>query len=692
LNALSLDERGVVAEEEDLLCRAQAAIVSARARGARRGGELTSVEAMRALQREAASASADDLPPLLHELNVRQKLLEREAAQELPDASAPYLAHLRVREGSAIKDYLLGRHTLLEPSSQVRIVDWTVAPVAQIFYRYREGEDYEEEFPGRVAEGTVLARRIVVIHQGALTQILGDAIALIRQDDGEWLRVERATLASGGAGTATRPGELGVDTGGQRTGRADITALLDAEQFAAVSAPADEPLLVLGTAGSGKTTVALHRLARIAARDPARYPLARIGVVVPEEGLARLSRRLLEPLGVGSAQVKTLDRWALTLAVEVFGATPRICGEPPALVASFKRHPALFDALHARRATFPPGRATLKALRRRLTDLLTDRAFLAEVVAATGGAVPRSAVDETIRHTMLQLADPVDKQLRAITDRTLKTAVDGRDVAYATPDDLAGTIDVEDLPIFLTLRAWRGGLDASTRAHVVIDEAEDFSLFDLHALGRTLDAPPSITLAGDEAQQTSSSFAGWTRSLHELGVGKPTTCRLSVSYRCPAPVATLARHVLGPLAAAAEPSTPRAGPPVGRFSFASEPQAHLFVVNALRELIDREPRASVAVLTREPDVARRFYELVRWWREARLVHDGEFSFDPGIDVTDVDQAKGLEFDYVILPDVTTQHYPATDESRRRLHVGITRAANQLWVISPGLASPLLPPA
>ena len=71
-----------------------------------------------------------------------------------------------MREGSASKDYLLGRSSFLDPSSGIRIVDWRIAPVAQIFYRYREGDEYEESFPGRVAEGVVEARRIVVIAGG----------------------------------------------------------------------------------------------------------------------------------------------------------------------------------------------------------------------------------------------------------------------------------------------------------------------------------------------------------------------------------------------------------------------------------------------------------------------------------------------------------------------------------------------
>jgi DNA helicase IV len=75
--------------------------------------------------------------------------------------------------------------------------------------------------------------------------------------------------------------------------------------------------------------------------------------------------------------------------------------------------------------------------------------------------------------------------------------------------------------------------------------------------------------------------------------------------------------------------------------------------------------------------------------EARLVLRGEFSFEPGLDVTVVDDAKGLEFDYVIVPDVTAEAYPQTDEARRRLHVAATRASHQLWLAAGGAPSPLL---
>jgi len=59
-------------------------------------------------------------------------------------------------------------------------------------------------------------------------------------------------------------------------------------------------------------------------------------------------------------------------------------------------------------------------------------------------------------------------------------------------------------------------------------------------------------------------------------------------------------------------------------------------------------------------------------------------------VTDVRQVKGLEFDYVVILDATARNYPPQTESRHLLHIAATRAAFQLWVVSAGPPSALLP--
>jgi DNA helicase-2/ATP-dependent DNA helicase PcrA len=102
----------------------------------------------------------------------------------------------------------------------------------------------------------------------------------------------------------------------------------------------------------------------------------------------------------------------------------------------------------------------------------------------------------------------------------------------------------------------------------------------------------------------------------------------------------------------------------------------------------------VAVLTRYPEQADAYFEALRMAEVPRLnrIRDYEFSFRPGVEVTEIRQVKGLEYDYVILVDVNAATFPTDDESRYLLHIGATRAAHQLWLLSTGSPSPLIPAA
>lgn len=685
---LSPPDRAIVEEELALLGRVQASLaaqVAARHDGEELAGRL------RELREEALESTAKDLPTVFQEMGLLRAVMERNRAGPLPDARAPYFAHLRVRDGGARRDYCLGRATFVDREADVRVVDWRHAPIAELFYRYREGEEFEETLAGKVVRGWVEARRVIVVSAGRLVRIGSTDGELLLGGDGRWERGGAGVALGGGAGRAARDGSLGIGAGTRgRVAAAEVTALLDPEQYAAVTAPADRPLLVIGSAGSGKTTVALHRLARIAFADPRRYPPSRIAVVVPEVGLARLSARLLEPLGHEKVAVRTLDQWARGAFQSAFNAPPpRLCAEPPALVTGLKRHPALHAAL-GRRPHVAGKVPSLAALRRELSDLFMDEKFLQGVVAASKGELPTTAIAEVLRHTRLQLAPPSEQALEGIDPDRLKT-LDGLPVGEGTPESLGGTLDAEDLVLLLFMLATRGGAGARRLAHLVVDEGEDLSLFELSVLGRQLGGSRSVTIAGDESQRTATGHAGWRPALEALGVGDAEEVRLATTYRCPRPVADLAHEVLGALAPPEAARPGREGVPVGRFEFPAEAHAQLFLSGALRDLVEREPEAAIAVIAHSPGVARSVHRLLSDIPEARLVLDGRFSFAPGIDVTDVESAKGLEWDYVVVPDASAAAYPATDEARRRLHVAVTRAAHQLWIAAVGTPTPLLPP-
>ena len=72
-----------------------------------------------------------------------------------------------------------------------------------------------------------------------------------------------------------------------------------------------------------------------------------------------------------------------------------------------------------------------------------------------------------------------------------------------------------------------------------------------------------------------------------------------------------------------------------------------------------------------------------------LVLDGDFRFEPGIVVTTGAAVSGLEFDVVVIPDLTAEIYPATPELGRSLYVAATRARDWLWLLTPDRWSSLV---
>ena len=132
--------------------------------------------------------------------------------------------------------------------------------------------------------------------------------------------VEReAPRLAGGEGAALRAysdGEgshrrLGTDLEGSRR-RADkhlpdIAGLIDPEQFALITRPSAGFVVIRGTAGSGKTTVALHRIAYLAYDDPS-IDSERTLFVVFSPALRNYVSHVLPALGVERVQVQTLPR------------------------------------------------------------------------------------------------------------------------------------------------------------------------------------------------------------------------------------------------------------------------------------------------------------------------------------------------------------------------------------------------
>jgi DNA helicase-2/ATP-dependent DNA helicase PcrA len=263
-------------------------------------------------------------------------------------------------------------------------------------------------------------------------------------------------------------------------------------------------------------------------------------------------------------------------------------------------------------------------------------------------------------------------------------------------------LDAEDFA--LLLRSWqvlRGPLvDSQARpirfAHIFVDEVQDASAVELRVLLELTGKERSITLAGDVAQRMLDETdergeLDWNVLLDRLGVAHTKIEPLKVSYRSTAEITRFARAVLGPLAHEEVPETTRGGPPVELFRFGSAGEAVAWLAEVLTRLAGDEPDANVALIARFPQQADIYFEGLARAEvpNVRRIAKQDFAWEPGVDVTDVRQTKGLEFDEVVLLETTAASYPVTAAARHALYVGATRASHQLWCVASAEPSELV---
>src|SRR3954464_10080248 len=215
------DAANVIGEEERLYGQVQARVAIGEEDHDRPQLGASDLDSdLLSLRDQISEARAEDLPPLVEQMTRLAALKARlGGGRSLPvDITSPYFAHIRLKEHGKTRDVMVGKRGFIDRSSNVQIVDWRNAPVSRIYYRYEEGDDYEEEIAGRRVEGMVEARRNVSIARGNLRRIGTPQGTYLKSASGDWIQAvgQIAPVLHGGMGKAARPVALPM-IGGQKS-------------------------------------------------------------------------------------------------------------------------------------------------------------------------------------------------------------------------------------------------------------------------------------------------------------------------------------------------------------------------------------------------------------------------------------------------------------------------------------------
>ncbi|MFD7657623.1 HelD family protein [Actinosynnema sp. NPDC059797] len=509
---------------------------------------------------------------------------------------------------------------------------------------------------------------------------------------------------------------LAAVTGGLR----EVVATLRAEQDRVVRHAHRGVLVVQGGPGTGKTAVALHRVAHLLyahrhLRDrgvlvvgPSRVFLDHIGQVLPGLGEHDVVTTTVADLlpGVRVSRVDPPETaWrkgradlAERLAAEVRSRV-RVPDRP--VEVEFERLVLRLDpgtcrraVRAARRTGLPHDQAGLVFQREVVDALARDLADLLEgvVLTDTGEAIDGGSPDGRLGEADLRalaaagvvLDDDDDDGPRTLLDETDRAAL--RDALLAdagvrsaldglwpplTPEGVVGDLlgtpgegwSAEDVPLLDEADALiRGGGARAVFGHVVVDEAQELSEMAWRAVVRRCPSR-SMTVVGDLAQTGNPAGASsWADVLRPHVGDRWELAELTVNYRTPAEVMEVAAALLA--THHPELSPPRSVRSTGEppWRVRTTPDGLPALVARIAGAHDGGPLAVIAPAARHDALAAG-------------LPDGAALLTPG-------RAKGLEFDAVLVVDPAAI-LAGGPLGHHDLYVAMTRTTRLLGIVHPG---------
>ncbi|MBB6021956.1 DNA helicase-2/ATP-dependent DNA helicase PcrA [Paenibacillus sp. JGP012] len=601
------------------------------------------------------------------------------------------------------------------------VIDWR-APVASLFYSFTGGEaSATYEAPEGLIEGLVYLKRNVVIRQRILERV---ADTYNRDSDQPAVSDEFLVYRLG----ENKDNKL-----------RDIVSTIQAEQDQIIRAARNTALIIQGVAGSGKTTVALHRLAFLLYQYKEQVSAEKMVIFAPNHMFLDYISDVLPELGVGDIQQRTFPDWAMNL----LGLNMPLADTSETLHTWFETpaaRPELNDEVPGR---FKGSIRFMELIREWLSGMEAESVPDVDFSPWDGAVLGKQEIENWFgteykhyplakrkervmarihRWIEMELKKPMSETVRK--ERKKKAAT--REKAYAkkwpeynpltlykqlfktvkggaVPASLSALIpkavmkqtgadlkqDVireEDLPALVYIHTLVNDIEGSQRFdHVVIDEAQDFSPFHVALLDQFVKGH-SFTILGDLSQGIHEyrGVHAWEEMSSLFPEEQNAYFALTRSYRSTMEIIDYANTILEQGVKSGITAIPvfRSGDPVRTLAYGSEGRTRS-LERALKMLTTKDYR-TVSILTRtlhEAEELHRELQSAGW--ELNLIDGGKKQYSGGHSILPVYLSKGLEFDAAIVADVDQQHYMPGAGDAKLLYVGCTRALHELWLFHDG---------
>lgn len=555
----------------------------------------------------------------------------------------------------------------------------------------------------------------------------------------------------------------------------NIVATIQEEQNKIIRAPIDKPLIIQGVAGSGKSSIALHRIAYLIYKYEKNFNPESFMVIAPNKFFLNYISNVLPDLGVDNVKQYTFEDFTR----EILGRKIRIVGQKEKLISIINRSFTDLDngevELMLKEAKFKSSlkfRDIIDKYLEQLADkLLPKRDFILSNVRIIKKetirdlffntynnlpfeqrvneikkhvfskirnnsyiiikeSVAKRSVDiqklmkkdlplKVIKSKKNEIFDRTEKLLKMLYKEDIKIVdlylgnmsfknarayykdfianfaydyIEDKELSRYLIDDtkqdlVRSDYAFEDLAPLIYIHSKIFGTKFSTKLkHIIIDEAQDYGEFQFSVLKDILNSE-SMTILGDIAQGVYfyRGVENWNDFIKtQFPENGANIVTLNKTYRSTSEIIEVANRVINKLHKRSKSFIINAQPviksfgSINIFDMQNYDEIGRKIARKLREIQKTDKYKSVAIIGKDMKECRNIRKILGTYIfEPNLIESQDAEYKAGINIIPSYLAKGLEFDYVMLVNVSEENYTNNPLDIKLLYIAITRAMSKL---------------
>lgn len=579
---------------------------------------------------------------------------------------------LEKKENSKVMPIYIGIHTFYDPESRATLIhDWR-APVSSMFYDHELGEAGYRSPSGEI-KGVISLKRQYRIRGGKMEFMIESALTV--HDD-----ILQKELSSNADDKMK-----------------NIVATIQREQNRIIRNEDIRTLIIQGVAGSGKTSIALHRIAYLLYTFRDSISSKDILIISPNKVFSDYISNVLPELGEETVPETSMEQ-ILSGVLEhkykyqtYFGLVNELLEKPSSSLINRIAYKASFGfiseldkfILHIENTYF-------KAADVKLTKYITIPApFIEEQYLRFNRYPIRRRFDAMADYMLdmlkIQYTFTVTTTGRNLLKKEIRLMFAGNNDIQVYKDFFkwtnnpgmfkmrkGHTLEYSDLaPLAYLHLALEGNGNQPFRVkHLLIDEMQDYSPIQYKVIQKLF--PCRKTVLGD-AGQSVNPYGSSTAETIQKSLTASEIMKLCKSYRSTFEITDFAQKIhpnaeLEPVARHGEK------PQILQFGSAVE---ELSGIMGLISTYRKSGYKSLGIICKTEQQARKMADMLKSYaNDISFLSSQSSAFVQGIVIISAHMAKGLEFDEVIIPQTDERNY-RSEIDKSMLYVAVTRAMHRL---------------